>query len=154
MSSFDNYKNKLVGISNVVQSSACDESVHALFGAEIINTIRDENPGWFDDALVEETHEACRVSMEAEEEILDWIFEGGDLNFITKEEVKDYLRWRFNKSMEMIDFPEVFEVQDSTKEKFQWFEMQVNGTTNPDFFARRNVNYTKANKSFDEDDLF
>jgi len=154
MSCFDNYKNMLVGISNVVQSSACDESVHAMFGAEIINTIKEENPDWFTEALVQDTHDACKVSMDAESEILDWIFEGGDLDFVSKEEVKDYLRWRFNKSMEMIGFPEVFEVQDKTKEKFQWFEIQVNSTTNPDFFARKNVNYTKVNKSFTEDDLF
>lgn len=154
MSSFDNYRNQLVGISNVVQSTASDESVHSMFGAEIINTIRDENPMWFDDNLIQDTHEACRVSLEAEVEILDWIFEEGDLEFLAKEEVIDYLRWRFNKSMDMINFPHVFEVKENTKEKFEWFEMQVNSTTNPDFFARRNVNYTKSNKSFTEDDLF
>lgn len=154
MSSFDKYSNMLTGISNIVQSTSADESVHALFGAELINIIREENPEWFTEETVRETHEACRVSMEAESEIVDWIFESGDLEFITAEEVKDYLRWRFNQSMEMIDYPEVFEVKDTTKEKFQWFEMQVNSTTNPDFFARRNVNYTKVNKSFDEDELF
>lgn len=154
MSSFDKYRNQLTGISNIVQSTSADESVHALFGAELINIIRQENPEWFDDELIEETHEACRVSMKAESDIVDWIFESGDLEFITAEEVKDYLRWRFNQSMEMIDYPDVFEVRDSTKDKFQWFEMQVNSTTNPDFFARRNVNYTKVNKSFDKDELF
>lgn len=154
MSSFDKYDNKLTGISNVVQSTSADESVHALFGAELINIIREENPDWFDDDFVKETHDACRVSMEAESEIVDWIFESGDLEYITAEDIKDYLRWRFNQSMEMINYPPVFDVRDSTKEKFQWFEMQVNSTTNPDFFARRNINYTKVNKSFDQDELF
>jgi ribonucleoside-diphosphate reductase beta chain len=154
MTSFDNYKNKLTTIGNVVQSTANDESVHAMFGAELINIIRQENPDWFDNELVDEVHDACRESMEAETKIIDWIFEKGDLDFISKEEVIDYLRWRFNKSMEMIDFPPLYEVRQETKEKFQWFEMQVSGTVNPDFFARRNINYTKANKSFDEDSLF
>lgn len=154
MSSFDNYRNQLTGISNIVQSTSADESVHALFGAELLNAIRNENPDWFDQDMVEDTHEACRISMQAESEIIDWIFESGDLEFITADEIKDYLRLRFNQSMEMIDFPHVFDVKESTKEKFQWFEMQINSTTNPDFFARRNVNYTKVNKSFSEDELF
>ena len=39
-------------------------------------------------------------------------------------------------------------------EKTLWFDEEVLGNSSTDFFHSRPTEYSKANKSFDEDDLF
>lgn len=152
---FDNYKNMFTGMGNAVQSTSREEVVHALFGAELVNILREEHPEWFDEDLEKRIHENCLVSFEAEKEIIDWIFEKGSLDFINRLEVIEFIKDRYNKSMEDIGFSHVFDnVDHKVIEKFGWFDLQVNTTVHADFFSRRSVNYTKMTQTYDEDSLF
>lgn len=155
MMSFDNYTNRFTGIGNAVQSTSAEEAVHAAFGAELVNILREEHPEWFDEDLEKRVHENCLTSFESEKEIINWIFEKGSLDFITKTEVIEFIKDRYNRSMDDIGMSRVFnDVDDKVLEKFSWFDLQINTTTHADFFARRSVNYTKSTQSYDEDSLF
>jgi len=47
MTSFDKYEKKFKGISNAVEATSKEEQIHGLFGVELVNTIREENPDMF-----------------------------------------------------------------------------------------------------------
>jgi ribonucleoside-diphosphate reductase beta chain len=49
MMSFNKHKNLFKGISNVVEATSKEEQIHGLFGIDLINLIKEENPTRFDD---------------------------------------------------------------------------------------------------------
>ena len=83
MMSFNKEKNVLKGISNVVEATSKEEEIHGNFGAELINIIKEENPEWFDKEFEDLIHSACTKAYHAECRILDWIFEKGELSFLS-----------------------------------------------------------------------
>ena len=43
-------------------------------------------------------------------DIVNWIFEAGELDFIPVKQIDEFLKDRFNKSLESIGFPKLFDV--------------------------------------------
>jgi ribonucleoside-diphosphate reductase beta chain len=108
--SFNKYMNILKDIDNVVQATQKEETIHAMLGAELIKYIREENPEWFNEEFYEKLNRACKKAYEAECKIIDWIFEKGELSFLSKDVVKEFIKNRFNESLEMLGADKVYEV--------------------------------------------
>tara|TARA_R100000544_G_scaffold36796_2_gene25839 strand:+ start:170 stop:1147 length:978 start_codon:yes stop_codon:yes gene_type:complete len=154
MMSFNKEKNVLKGISNVVEATSKEEEIHGNFGAELINIIKEENPLWFDKEFEDLIHSACTKAYEAECGILDWIFEKGELDFLPKNTIKNFIKNRFNNSLEKIGMPTLFIVDLKLLESTEWFDIEVTATKEGDFFYKKSVDYNKKSKSITEDDLF
>jgi ribonucleoside-diphosphate reductase beta chain len=154
MLSFSKEKNLLNHISNVVDATMLEEQIHGEFGAAIVGIIREENPEWFDDDMVNMIHSGCMKAFEAEVKLLDWIFEKGELDFLPKEIIIEFLKNRFNLVLEGGDFPSLFEVDEELVEQTQWLEVQLKSSKEDDFFYKTSVAYNKKSKSVTEDDLF
>lgn len=154
ISQMNKEKGVLKGISNVISSTSLEEATHHDFGCALVNTIREENPEWFDDELEERLNRLVMQAFEAEEAIVDWIFEEGELPYLSRDEVVEYIKNRFNMGLQQAGFKPAFEVDESLIERTTWFDLQNTTTTHVDFFAKRPQNYTKFSKAFDGDDLF
>ncbi len=154
MMSFNKDKNVLKGISNVVEATSKEEEIHGNFGAEIINIIKKENPEWFDKEFQELIYSACKKAYTAECSILDWIFEKGELKFLSKETIQNFIKNRFNNSLEKIGMKSIFEVDSELLKCTEWFDIEILGTKEGDFFYKKSVDYNKKSKSITEDDLF
>jgi len=154
MMSFNKEKNVFKGISNVVEATSKEEEIHGNFGAEIINIIKKENPEWFDEEFEELIYSACKKAYTAECGILDWIFEKGELKFLSKETIQNFIKNRFNNSLEKIGMKSIFEVDSELLESTEWFDIEILGTKEGDFFYKKSVDYNKKSKSITEDDLF
>ncbi len=152
--SFNKYKNLFKGISNVIEATSKEEQVHGLFGIDLINIIKSEHPEWFDDEYNESILEACREAYEAESKIVDWIFEKGESDCMPANTVKEFIKNRFNNSLDSIGLPRIFTIDEKELEKTEWFDDEVIGTKHGDFFVKRSINYNKRSKSITEDDLF
>ncbi len=152
--SFNKYKNYLKEIDNVVQATQKEELVHALFGIQLINFIKNENPEWFDEEFYEKVKYACVVSYGAECEVVDWIFEKGDLDFIGKDVLKEFIKDRLNKSLEMIGTNPIFDIDQEKLSELRWFDEEVLSEVNTDFFYKRPVTYSKKMQSVTSEDLF
>src|SRR5690625_435956 len=152
--SFNKYRNLFKGVSNVIEATSKEEQIHELFGIELINIIRKEKPEWFDDNLKERVIDACVEAYRSECEVIDWIYEAGDLDFLPKETVKEFVKHRLNNSLKNIGYDAVFEVDEKAIEQTDWFEDELNATKHVDFFVKRSVNYTKRSRSIGADDLF
>jgi ribonucleoside-diphosphate reductase beta chain len=154
MMSFNKYKGQFKGISNIVEATSKEEEIHGKFGIALVNILREEFPEWFDEELTQEIVKACMKAYKAEEKILDWIFEEGELDFLAKETIKNFIKDRFNKSLSQIDITPVFKVDEELLDQVKWFDEEVTATKDNDFFNKRATTYSKKTKSITEDDLF
>ncbi len=152
--SFNKYKNLFKGISNAVEATSKEEQIHGLFGIDLINIIKQEHPEWFDENFKNEVTTLCREVFETEKQVVDWIFEKGDLEFLSKEVVLEFIKQRFNNSLESIGVEKIFETDPLLLEKSDWFYDEVIATKHGDFFNKKSINYSKKSKSITSDDLF
>jgi len=151
---FNKHKNVLKGISNVVEATSKEEQIHGNFGIDLINIIKKENPDWFDKDNANVINKLCVEAYEAEEKIIDWIFEKGEMDFLPKNVVKEFTKNRFNKSLKAIGVEEIFEIDEELVRQADWFDDEIVGTKHGDFFDKRSVNYNKRSKSITSEDLF
>lgn len=154
MMSFNKYKNLFKGISNAVEATSKEEQIHGLFGIEIISIIKQEHPDWFDEAFEEQIIAICQEAYESEVGVVEWIFENGEPEFISKEVVLEFIKQRFNNSLHSIGIRKIFETDEKLLMKSDWFYDEVIATKHGDFFNKRSINYNKKSQSITSDDLF
>lgn len=154
MMSFNKHKNLFKGISNAVEATSKEENVHGLFGIDVINIIKDEHPEWFGEEMQQAIITACEEAYEAESDIVDWIYEAGELDFLPAENVKEFIKQRFNNSLASIGLPRIFDVSEALLEETDWFDNEVIATKHVDFFDKRSINYNKRSASVTSEDLF
>ncbi len=152
--SFNKHRNLFKGISNAVEATSKEEQIHGLFGIELINIIRKEHPEWFDDEHKTMVEELCREAYAAEEKIVDWIYEKGELEFLPKATVCEFIKSRLNNSLKGIGMDPIFELNEALVEETDWFDEEVIATKHVDFFVKRSINYNKRSNSVTSDDLF
>lgn len=154
ISSFNNEKNLFKGINNVIDSTSAEEAIHGKFGMYIVNICRKEFPEWFDEEMEEYINKACKKALDAEINIVNWIFDNKDLDFLTREEVNEYIKNRFNESLIEIGYNKLFETDKKLLAKTKWFDIQLKSNKEDDFFYKKSSAYNKFSKPVTEDDLF
>ena len=154
MMSFNKHKNLFKWISNAVEATSKEEHIHGLFGIDLINIIQKEHPEWFDDEYKKRIYSACQQAYDSEKKVLDRILEEGELEFLPKEVILEFIKNRLNNSLQSIGLKKLFDVDENLVEQTEWFEDEIVTTKHNDFFAKRSVNYNKRSKSITTDDLF
>ena len=154
MMSFNKYQNTLSGLSNVIEATSKEEQIHGLFGIDIVNVIREEKPEWFDENMEKAIYDACLESFEAEKKVVDWIFEDGELDFLPKEVVLEFIKNRMNNSLLSVGYDKLFDTDAELVRESTWFEDEVISTKLTDFFNKRSVNYTKYSQAIKANTLF
>ncbi len=152
--SFNKQRNLFKGISNAVEATSKEEQIHGMFGIDVINIIKKEHPEWFDTACKEMIIQSCQDAYEAECQVVDWIYEKGELDFLPAANVKEFIKNRLNNSLAAIGLPRIFEVSEALLEETDWFDNEVIATKHVDFFHKRSINYNKRSASVTSDDLF
>lgn len=151
---FNKYKNVLKDIDNVVQATQKEEQVHALLGVAIIKIVQKENPAWFNEEFFEKIVRASKKAYEAEAAIIDWIFADGELPFLSKHTLKEFVKHRFNESIAMIGGTGPFEVDAAAVRELKWFNDEIYAEVNTDFFHKKPVTYSKHAQAYQAEDIF
>lgn len=151
---FNKYRNLFKGISNAVEATSKEEQIHGLFGIDIINIIKTEHPERFDEKYYEKIRKHCKEAFEAESAIVDWIFEQGELDFLPKNIIKEFIKNRLNNSLKSIGLEPLFDVDQNLVQQTDRFDDEVIATKHVDFFNKRSINYNKRSQSITSDDLF
>jgi ribonucleoside-diphosphate reductase beta chain len=152
--SFNKHMNALKDIDNVVQATQKEEVIHALFGMYVIKQIQKEFPEWFNDDFYAKLYRACKKAFDAECRIIDWIFEAGELEFLPKDVVVEFVKNRFNDSLTMIGGTKVFDVDVEKLKSVKWFEDEIYAEVNTDFFHKKPVTYSKKVQAIKAEDIF
>ncbi len=151
---FNKHKNMLKGVSNVVEATSKEEQIHGDFGIDLIKILKEENEEWFTPEYHKTIQDMCYQAFDAERDLVDWIFEAGELDFLPKDVVNEFLKNRFNNSLESIGIEKIFTVNNAILAETEWFDDEIIGTKHGDFFVKRSINYSKRTQSITSDDLF
>jgi ribonucleoside-diphosphate reductase beta chain len=138
----------LKGTANAIMATSTEETLHAKFGFDLVNTIKAEHPEWWTEEVQKQVLELAEEAIEAESSVLEWIV--GDSSELYYE-LQCFINHRMNKGLAEIGIESSFHegVND-----FSWFDLLVSGTQATDFFASKSVAYSKGLQSFDEGSLF
>lgn len=151
---FRKEKNMFIDIESGINATQKEELIHAMFGAFLINKIKEEYPEWFTKEFYDKINKACKKAYEAECKIVDWIFDNNDLDFITREEVKEFIKLRVNDSLDMVGGQPMFTIDWEKLKRCEFFITEIYAFVRNDFFNSKSANYTKRNKSVSANDLF
>ena len=76
------------------------------------------------------------------------------MDFLTKSQAMEFIRHRFNVSLNSIGIENIFDVNETLLETTEWFDDEILTTKHTDFFNKRSINYSKKSKSITSNDLF
>jgi len=151
---FNRYKAVLKDTANVVQYTSKEENLHAEGGMALVNQIRAEHPELFDADLESRIWEEAQVALDAEHNLIKWILQGFENEFLSESILNNYLKNRVNESMRRIGFAFEFPVNEQELEVTAWMDEEVYASALSDFFHKKPIDYAKSTKSYTADDLF
>lgn len=151
--SFTRFKGYMKNVANIIAWTSVDEQLHANAGIYIIKKIFEENPEMKEKAIYE-IESFMKNYIQLEDKMLDWIFENGELEFFTKKDLGNYMRYRLDDSLAQLGLGRPFNIAGEEVKPMLWFEEEVFANELDDFFAKRPTAYTKHDKSITENDLF
>ena len=146
-------RNKLKGIGQQMKWSVRDESLHSKMGCQLFRHMCDEYPELLEDSR-DAIEKASKLIIELESKFIDKMFELGDLENLSKEDLKEFIKDRTNQKLQELGYQPIHEFNKKKAENLEWFYHLTGGLTHTDFFAIRPTDYSKANEGEDWDDLF
>jgi len=150
--SFTRFKGYMKNTSNIIAWTSVDEQTHANAGVYILNKLDEE--GHITPEIKEGMRENVREYIEYEKALLDWIYEEGELDFFSKEDMLNFMKRRVDESLSAIGIEKIYHISSEQYRPMQWFEEDVFANELDDFFAKRPTAYTKHDKSITASDLF
>ena len=141
-------------ISSLQQSTATEEIVHYSCGIDIINIIKEESPQLWDEYLIELVEKNIKASYKAEKKIIDWFFEKGVPDHLTKEEVLNFLNFNMSEVCKDLDLGISFKYdKEMYEEKNKWMMEKISTSGEPDFFDNAAGGYASEEVEIDVDNF-
>ena len=149
------YRNRgLKTISALQETTAIEEVTHYSFGIDLVNIIKEEHPTMWDEYMVELVTDNIKVAYQSELNLIDWFFENGTPEHLTKEEVINFLNYNFNVISKDLGLDLTFEVSEELyRERNEWFTVKVFTTSEPDFFDSTVASYASEDYEVDLDNF-
>ena len=113
-----------------------------------------ENEGFLTNEIKERIAQEVKKYIEYEAELLDWIYENGELDFFSKNDMLNFMKYRVDNSLQKIGIPKLYNITTQQYQPMHWFDEEVFANELDDFFAKRPTAYTKHDKSIYAEDLF
>jgi len=133
--------------------SVRDESLHSKMGCRLFRHMCEEKPLLLK-ACKPHIEEAAMTMVELEEKYIDKMFEMGDLENLTKYDLKQFIRKRTNEKLKELGYKDIFEYDEKGAKNLDWFYHLTGGHTHTDFFAIRPTDYSKANEGEDFENIW
>ena len=140
-------RNLLKGVGQIVEWSVRDESLHSEAGCWLFRTLMEEHPEFKTDKLVSDIQDAATNALKLEFDFIDKVFEMGDLENLTKDELKNFIKHRVNTKMSDLGLAPLVpasEIDKGALKTMKWFDAVIAGKQHTDFFASRVTNYSKG----------
>lgn len=143
--------NKMKGMGQIVSFSVRDETLHTVSIIKLFHTFIEENPQVWTSEFQNELYAICRAIVEHEDAFIDLAFEMGDVEGLSSEEVKQYIRFIANRRLEQLKLNPIYDVVDNP---LPWLDEILNGIEHTNFFENRATEYTKAATTGTWDEAF
>jgi len=149
-------RNMLKGIGQQMKWSVRDESLHSKMGCQLFRDMCAE-----DNQLLslcrKDIIKAAETMITLENKYIDKMFEMGDVDGISANDLKHFIKKRTNeKLVELgyIDLGSYFPYDTKAAGNLDWFYHLTGGVTHTDFFAIRPTDYSKAGEGENFEDIW
>jgi ribonucleoside-diphosphate reductase beta chain len=143
--------NKMKGMGQIVTWSVRDETLHCLSMIKLFNAFVAENPDIWDQSLKDEITACCKTIVGFEDKFIDLAFEQGEVEGLTPQEVKDYIRFIGDRRLQQLNLEPVYGI---AKNPLPWMDQMLNGAEHANFFENRATEYSKASTQGAWEDVF
>jgi len=141
-------------IAALQQTTGIEELVHYSCGIDIINKIKQESPHLWDEYLIELVEKNIQAAYSAELELIDWFFEKGVPEHLTKKEVINLLNFNMSAVVKGLELEISFDYdKEFYEEKNKWFMEKISTAGEPDFFAAPVGGYASEEVEVNVDDF-
>ena len=148
-------RNLLKGIGQQMKWSVRDESLHSRMGCKLFRHMCEEYPD-LKESVQADVLKAGELIIQLEHNFIDKIFEAGDLDNLSANDLKHFITKRVNEKLVELGYETSFEFDEAAADNLEWFYHLTGGHTHTDFFAVRPTDYAKAGEgeNWDDDNLF
>ncbi len=132
---------KMKGMGQIVTWSIVDETQHAESMIKLFRTYIEENREIWTDELKSKIYTIAERMVELEDKFIDLSFGQTQMEGLTKEEVKQYIRYIADRRLISLGMKGIFKVK---KNPLPWVEEMINAPTHTNFFENRATDYAKG----------
>jgi len=130
---------KMKGMGTIVEWSIRDETIHVQGNAKLFRTLCDEHPRIVNDELKSKIYEMAKRAVELEDKFVALAFNGSDVQGLTRDEVKLYIRHIADRRLLQLGLKPKFKVKDNP---LPWLDWVLNGASHDNFFEKRVTEYS------------
>ena len=132
---------KMKGMGQIVTWSIVDETQHAEGMIKLFRTYVEENRELWNDELKSQIYTIAEKMVELEDKFIELSFSMGQMEDLTEEDVKKYIRYICDRRLISLGMKGIFKVK---KNPLPWVEEMINAPTHTNFFENRATDYAKG----------
>ena len=132
--------NKMKGMGQIVSWSVRDESLHCEGMIKLFHAFAKET-GCVTKAVKDDIVENCRTVVALEDKFIDLAFEAGEVQGMTPDDIKKYIRFIADWRLRQLELPELYGVKDNP---LPWLQSMLSAVEHANFFEARATEYSKA----------
>jgi glutaredoxin 3 len=130
---------KMKGMGTIVEWSIRDETMHVQGNAKLFREFCDEHPRIVNDELKSKIYTMAREGVKLEDRFIDLAYNGHEIQGLTKEEVKQYIRHIADRRLLQLGLKPKFNAKDNP---LPWLDWVLNGASHDNFFEKRVTEYS------------
>ena len=138
---------KMKGMCEIVEWSLRDESMHVEGMTALFRQFVEEHPRVVNNEFKSSIYSMFTQAVELEDKVVDLAYSLGDVEGLTADEVKTYIRYLADRRLIMLGLKPIFKVKDNPLE---WLDWIINGTSFKNFFEGRVTDYNADGMSGDD----
>jgi ribonucleoside-diphosphate reductase beta chain len=133
--------NKMKGMGQIVSWSVRDESLHCEGIIKLYHAFNKET-GAVTKSVADDIVDCCKTVVGLEDKFIDLAFEAGEVQGMTPDDIKTYIRFIANWRLKQLNLPEVYDV--GAENPLPWLQSMLSGVEHANFFEARSTEYSKA----------
>ena len=132
-------QNKMTGIGQQFEYIMRDESIHLNFGIDLINGIREENPGVWTDEFEDEVRDLILTAVELEIAYAHDCMPQGVLG-LNADMFNEYVQYIADRRFDRLNMPQIF----GSNDPFPWMSEITDMSKEQNFFERKVTEYQNS----------
>ena len=130
---------RMKGMGTIVEWSIRDETLHVQGNAKLFRTFCEEHPRIVNDELKSQIYEMAKNAVKLEDKFIDLAYNGHEIQGLSKEEVKQYIRHIADRRLLQLGLKPKFNAKDNP---LPWLDWVLNGASHDNFFEKRVTEYS------------
>ena len=132
--------NKMKGMGQIVSWSIRDESLHCEGMIKLFHAFNAETK-CVTKSVADDIVDCCKTVVGLEDRFIDLAFEAGEIEGMTPDDIKKYIRFVADWRLRQLQLPEVYGVKENP---LPWLQSLISGVEHANFFEARATEYSKA----------